>query len=49
MVLFIAEDVSLNSCESSTTITGTSESAMFAEDRSDKSQYVANTVIKVET
>jgi len=38
------EDVSLKSGSSNTE---TSESAVFAEDRSDKSQYVANHVIKV--
>jgi len=40
------EDLSLKSGSSNTE---TSDSAVFAEDRSDKSQYIANTVIKVST
>ena len=46
-IVDVTEDISLKSCSSST-VTGTSESQLFAEDRSDKSQYIANTVIKVD-
>ena len=42
------EDLSLKSYNSGTTVTGTgTDSVIFAEDRSDKSQYITNTVMQV--
>ena len=43
----IEEDVSMTSSLGGSSAAPSTESAVFAEDRSDKSQYIANHVIKV--